>query len=240
MYFHILSKRIKQFEINMLNTYDLLVPITARDASILDSLGNVRKKHISQTGIDSSELVPNSKNLEYPSLFHIGSLEWAPNQEGLVWFVENCWPILRQKYPDLKFYVAGRNAPARLIHKLNQPNIIFEGEVADAYAFMNSKAIMLVPLFSGSGMRIKIIEGMALGKSIVSTPIGAEGINISPDKNIIIADETNSFCNAISSLVDDRKLLDDIGRNAIDFINDNFDNLDAANELVEFYQQNIQ
>lgn len=237
-YFDILAKRIKKFEINLLNSYDLLVPITERDGAILDKLGNTKPKHISQTGIDSSVLLPNAKNLEYPSLFHIGSLEWSPNQEGLIWFLDNCWSTIHEKYPDLKFYIAGRSAPAWLLNKFKKPNVVFEGEVADAYKFMNSKAIMVVPLFSGSGMRIKIIEGMALGKSIVSTPVGAEGIDICPDKNIVLATNSDTFCNSISKLIENREFFDEIGRNAIDFINDNFDNLAAANKLIEFYKLN--
>lgn len=234
-----LSARIKRFEIDLLNSYDLLVPITERDGNILNSLGNCKPQHVSQTGIDSSVLVPNAKNLEYPSVFHIGSMEWAPNQEGLIWFLENCWSHIHKKHPELKFYVAGRNAPAWLIDKLKAPNVIFVGEVADAYEFMNSKSVMIVPLFSGSGMRIKIIEGMALGKSIVSTPVGAEGIDINPDKNIVIASEAETFSEAISKLVENREFFDTIGKNAVDFINEKFDNLAAASKLIEFYKLNI-
>jgi glycosyltransferase involved in cell wall biosynthesis len=237
-YLRNLSKRIKRFEIALINHYDLLVPITERDGELLDNLGNTRKKHISQTGIDASVLVPNSKNLEHPSLFHIGSLEWAPNQEGLVWFLANCWAEIHQKYPSLRFYIAGRNAPLWLQNKFSLPNVIFEGEVADAYQFINSKSIMLVPLFSGSGMRIKIIEGMALGKSIVTTPIGAEGIGVSANENIVIAENAAEFVSKISQLVEDQDFYERIGRNAIEFILEKFDNLAAAAKLIEFYKEN--
>ncbi|MFV0266997.1 MAG: glycosyltransferase family 4 protein, partial [Draconibacterium sp.] len=176
---------------------------------------------------------------EYPSLFHIGSMEWGPNQEGLLWFVRNCWPAIHQKYPDLKFYVAGRNAPAWMAKKFDQPNVQFLGEIADAYEFMNSKAIMVVPLFSGSGMRVKIIEGMALGKSIVSTPIGVEGIEVEKNRHILIAETAEQFVDAVSELVDNKELFENIGRNAIGFIHEKFDNLAAASKLIDFYKQYI-
>jgi glycosyltransferase involved in cell wall biosynthesis len=234
-----LSKRIKTFEVEILNKYDLLVPITSRDGEILNRLGNTKPAHVSQTGIDSSLLIPNSKNLEHPTLFHIGSLEWTPNQEGLIWFFENCWDKIREKYPDLKFYVAGRNAPAWFQKKLNLPNVVYMGEVADAYEFINSKSIMVVPLFSGSGMRIKIIEGMALGKPIVTTPVGTEGISTTSDKNIIITNGDNGFVNSISKLIEDREYFDNISKNAIEYINENFDNLSSAGSLIEFYKNQI-
>ena len=234
-----LSKRIRKFETGLLNKYDVLVPITTRDEGILNELGNTKPSHVSQTGIDSSALIPNAKNLEYPSVFHIGSLEWSPNQEGLLWFVENCWTTINKKYPELKFYVAGRNAPDWLRKKLEKPGVVFLGEVEDAYEFMNSKAVMIVPLFSGSGMRIKIIEGMALGKSIVSTSIGVEGIDIVNGKHLLVANTSSEFIDSITELVENRKKYDELGENAIGFIHENFDNLAAADKLIDFYKQYI-
>ncbi|MCF6334013.1 MAG: glycosyltransferase family 4 protein [Draconibacterium sp.] len=236
-YLKILAKRIKKFEIRLLNKYDLIVPITERDGAILDKLGNTKPQHVSQTGIDSLVLIPNAKNLEHPSLFHIGSLEWTPNKEGLVWFLDNCWQDIHVKYPELKLYIAGRNAPVWLQKKLEMPNVIFKGEVPDAYEFMNSKSIMVVPLHSGSGMRIKIIEGMALGKPIVTTPVGTEGIATTSGENIIIAENALDFNRAIFELIEKRDYFDVISKNAIEFIHENFDNLASAGALVEFYKK---
>ena len=238
-YIQNLAERIRSFEESWLNEYDLLVPITPRDGQKLNQLGNNRLLHVSPTGIDSSILIPDGTNPEYPSLFHIGSLEWSPNQEGLMWFLKNCWPRLNHQFPELKFYVAGRNAPSWLIDKLTQPGVIYEGEVADAYSYMNSKAILVVPLFSGSGMRIKIIEAMALGKAIVSTSIGAEGIGVENGKNILIADNKESFTAAVVKLITNKNVFTDLSRESILFIQKNFDNLALAGKLAEFYQNNL-
>ncbi len=240
LYLKILSKRIKKFEKHYMNSYDLLVPITERDGIMLNKLGNIKPMHVSPTGIETSVLIPHSKNLEHPSLFHIGSLEWAPNQEGLMWFIDRCWPKIHDKFSDLKFYIAGRKAPDWLIKLFNAPNIVFEGEVPDAYQFMNSKSIMVVPLFSGSGMRIKIIEGMALGKPIVSTPIGTEGISTQSGKNILIADNEKEFIAEVERLITDYELFQNISRNAIEYIHEKFDNLALAGELTGFYKNNIE
>lgn len=239
LYLKILSRRIKKFEKSYMNSYDLLVPITERDGIMLNKLGNTKPLHVSPTGIETTVLIPHSKNLEHPTLFHIGSLEWAPNQEGLMWFIDRCWPKIHDKFPDLKFYIAGRKAPDWLIKKFNAPNIVFEGEVPDAYQFMNSKSIMVVPLFSGSGMRIKIIEGMALGKPIVSTPIGTEGISTKSGKNILIADNEKEFIAEVERLITDYELFQSISRNAIEYIHEKFDNLALAGELTDFYKNNI-
>ena len=239
-YLRILSNRIYRFEKKWINKYDILIPITDRDAGILNRMGNEKPFHVTQAGIDSSSLIPTAKNLEHPTLFHIGSLEWAPNQEGLLWFIRECWPVLNSNFPDLKFYIAGRNAPQSFQHKiLNQKNVIFLGEIEDAYAFMNSKSIMIVPLFSGSGMRVKIVEGMALGKAIVTTPIGTEGIETTSGENILVASEAVSFINSVTSLIEDRQLFEKIGHNAVNFIHEKFDNLNIAGKLTEFYTMQL-
>lgn len=234
-----LSKRIKRFEISHLNTYDLLVPITDRDGQILDALGNTKPRHTSQTGIDFASLVPTAKKLEFPSLFHIGALDWAPNQEGLIWFFDHCWSKLHAEHPQLKFYLAGRNAPEWFEKRVKNEGVEYLGEIADAYDFMNSKAVMVVPLFSGSGMRIKIIEGMALGKPIVTTDIGTEGIPTENGHNILIANDADQFTNAIARLINDRELSDQIGKHAIGFIQEKFDNLSQAGALIDFYKTHI-
>ena len=236
-YLRNLSKRIKRFEVSYLNSYDLLVPITDRDGIILDKLGNTKPRHTSQTGIDFASLVPTARKLEFPSLFHIGALDWAPNQEGLIWFFNSCWPRIHQENPDLKFYLAGRNAPEWFERIIKLDGVVYLGEINDAYDFINSKAIMVVPLFSGSGMRIKIIEGMALGKPIVTTDIGTEGIPTESGKNILIANDADRFTDAITQLINDRSLSDRIGTSAIGFIQEKFDNLSQAEALVEFYKQ---
>lgn len=239
IYLNLLAKRIKKFGLSYLNVYDVLVSITERDGLYLERLGNYKPRITSQTGIDLSCLVPTAKDLEFPSIFHIGSLEWGPNQEGLLWFLKDCWPLITKKYPELKFYVAGRNAPQWLASKLKMPNVVFLGEIEDAYQFMNSKAIMMVPLRSGSGMRIKIVEGMALGKAIVSTTIGVEGIAATDREQILIANEPEEFLQAITELIEDKDLYKKVCKNATEFIREKFDNLAIAQKLVEFYKKHL-
>ena len=238
-YLKILTKRIKKFEINIINQYDALVPITERDALNFNKLGNNKPWHVSPAGINISELKSNFSNIEFPSLFYIGALDWAPNQEGLLWFLDNVWLKISAKYENLKFYVAGRNAPQWFVNKLKKENIFYLGEIDDAYEFMNLKAIMIVPLLSGSGMRIKIIEGMALGKTIISTSIGAEGINYENGRNIIIADTPIDFFDVITKCINNRDFCDKMGENAIKSIKQKYNNKLIIDKLVNFYKNNL-
>ncbi len=238
LYTGMIAGRVKKMEVSYLNTYDAIIPITHRDAEILISDGCSVPIHVSPTGINMKDFDDYSEKPEFPSLFHIGALDWSPNLEGLDWFIKNCWKDLHKMYPGLKFYIAGRNAPESF-WKMKEPNIVFLGEVADAYSFMGSKAIMIVPLLSGSGMRIKIIEGMAMGKSIVSTSIGTEGIETSHGENIIIGDDPKNFNSGIESLLNNFDNFDAIGRNARKFIEVKYDNLSISKALTGFYKEHI-
>jgi glycosyltransferase involved in cell wall biosynthesis len=237
-YTSIIAKRLKRMELGSINAYDVVIPITQRDADIVKKLGCTLPQHVSPTGINMLDFNKYNAKADFPSVFHIGALDWSPNQEGIDWFLKKCWVKLHKQYPELKFYIAGRNAPEH-ISNIDEPNVVFLGEVDDAYNFMEGKAIMIVPLLSGSGMRIKIIEGMALGKSIVSTSIGAEGIGVSHELDIIIGDSPEKFTEGIESLLNNFDKFEAIGREARKFVEEYYDNLSISKALAGFYKNRI-
>lgn len=240
IYFNILAKRIRRFKQSILNRYDVLLPITERDALKFKEIGNTKPCKTIPAGFDINKLVAKRERIRFPGVFFIGTLDWFPNQEGLVWFMENVWKKLMEEFSELQLHIAGRNAPSWMKKLLKQnPNTTYHGEIDDAYAYINEHAIMIVPLFSGSGMRVKIVEGMALGKTIVTTTIGAEGIPVSPGVNIIIEDEPGEFAQQVASLIRKREEFDRIGENAIVFVRENFDNKKISASLAEFYQNHL-
>jgi len=234
-YFRNLSQRIKKLEKAQLNSYDALIPITERDAQILRQMGCKIPVHVTPTGTDIEESKIDQSRMDYPSLYHIGALDWPPNQEGLLWFLRKVWPLVLSEMPDLKFYVAGRNAPDHF-KRLKTKNLVFLGEVDDAVDFINSKAVGVVPLLSGSGMRIKIVEGMALGKAQITTTIGAEGNPARDGHELMIADTPEAFTAKLLQLVQNRELFDQMGKNAFQFVQKEFDNTKITQSLIEFYQ----
>jgi glycosyltransferase involved in cell wall biosynthesis len=239
-YLRIMAKRIRNLEISAMNSYDLLVPITHRDAQILNSLGNNKPYHVCPVGIDDERIQHQKGAINYRSVFFLGSLDWFPNQEGLVWFIDNVWERIHTKYPDVEFYVAGRNAPGWLENKITRTgNIVFKGEIEDAYAFMADKGIMVVPLFSGSGMRVKIIEGMAHDKVIISTAMGAEGIDIRHGENILIAESADEFEKELENILENKSFFTKIGKNAGRFVAENLNNNKITAALAGFYKTNL-
>jgi len=230
-----MAKRIVSLKNEILNRYDVLVPVTQRDADIYEKMGNTKPVFVLPAGFDSTEMKPQMRTEMSNSLFHLGALDWVPNQEGLLWFINQCWPIIKAKLPALNFHVAGRNAPAWFVKKLDVEGIIYHGEVPVASQFINSFGVMVVPLLSGSGMRIKIVEGMAMGKVIVTTPIGTEGIPTTHRENILVADNEFSFAAEIEKVLSDEALYMKIGSNAIEFAIKHYDRNQLGKKLSEFY-----
>lgn len=236
-YFKHLATTLENYENRILDEYDGIIPISSKDEHFFLQTSTKPVETIS-FGIDTSKLKNSDINECEHALFHIGAMNWIPNQESIKWFLENVWPKVNKELPELKLYLAGRKMP-QWIEELNQKNIIVVGEVPDAYTFIKSKSISIAPLFSGSGIRIKIIESMAHGKAVISTTIGAEGINYTNNENIMIADDAGSTVEAIKELVTNREKCDAIGRNARKLILEEHDNGRLIESLVKFYHKII-
>jgi glycosyltransferase involved in cell wall biosynthesis len=231
------NRRLAAFEIGQLQRYDGLLAITERDRSVFQKSGFVKPALVAPVGITPDDYQPDYQCFEQiQTIGFIGALDWMPNQEGVVWFIENVWKKLRQRYPCLHFHVAGKNTPDWLRQKATQ-GVIFEGEVESAIRFMNAHPILVAPLFSGSGIRVKILEGMALGRVLISTSIGIEGIPATSGKQGFIANDENGFLESIAYCIENQLIAKQIGETARRFIASHFDNRRIGQQVLEYYRQ---
>ena len=233
MYLKNLSKTLKKYELTVINKFDGIAAITENDAAFF------RNYHPAVISIPFGiDLAGSSKPAPQPdkvSLFSIGAMNWIPNVEGIRWFLENVWPDIHRQFPDLTYHIAGREMPG-WIKEFHGGNVVIEGEVDDARTFIQQHTIMIVPLFSGSGIRIKIIEGMASGRTIISSTVGAEGINYTNRENILIADQPCEFFEMISICLADPSLCNKIGENAGMLIRQQYDRDTIIRKLTGFYK----
>lgn len=197
-----MARRLERFEARLAAEVDHVISISPEDQAYYDSLGSGSRSFCIPTGIDMQQ-VRSSPLPEQPDLFYIGALDWIPNREGLSWFLDEVYPLIREQRPQIRFHVAGRNAPVSFLKRVEAEGIDYHGEVPDARAFMKDHYLMVVPLLSGSGMRIKILEGMALGRPIVSSPMGLQGIPASDPEHLRIASEAEGFAARIIELLSD-------------------------------------
>lgn len=240
LYLNSLSRRIGLLERKILRQVDMLIAISDRDRKQLVAMHELQNITI-PTGLNPYRY-PTPREPEFPSLFYIGALDWMPNQEGILWFLENVHMKLIELKPDIRLHIAGRNAPSWLAEKLRSyrnNGVVYHGEVDNAYAFMNKYAIFVSPLFTGSGIRIKILEGMMMQRAIVATSVAVEGIAASHRKNIYIHDEPEEMVNTILDLCRDKAKFDRIGHESRLFVNENFNNLATSKRLSEFYRMNL-
>jgi glycosyltransferase involved in cell wall biosynthesis len=243
IYLQHLVRKLKKYECSTVRLFDGIAAITEQDAAFFRSAACRKPDPLISTpviaipfGIDPEQFPETDAEPEFPSLFSIGAMDWIPNLEGICWFLKQVWPDLHCKHPGLHYYLAGRHMPGWLSEK-KIPNVEVVGEVEDAISFMHSKAILIVPLFSGSGIRIKIIEGMAAGKPIISTTVGAEGIRYTRDQDIFIADTPEEFARCISSCIENKVLCETVGRNARNLILSDYNRDMIISKLLGFYQK---
>ncbi|MDP2724365.1 MAG: glycosyltransferase family 4 protein [Bacteroidales bacterium] len=234
VYLNHLSSTLERYEKEIIKDYDGVVPISSFDAPFFTNHTNHPVMAL-PTGIDPNR-IPEIKTGETEhALFHIGAMNWMPNEEGIKWFIDQVWPEVHAELPDLKLYIAGREMPSWLSN-LHSNQIEVVGEVEDAWEFIQSKSILIAPLFSGSGIRIKIIESMAMGKVVISTTIGAEGINYTNGLNILIADDATEFAEAVKKLYCDPGKTKAIGMEAQKLIRRDHNTPKIIEQLVGFYR----
>ena len=234
-YINHLAKTLKEYELNALETVDGVAAITRKDAAFF-------RKYCSKPIIDipygvyPEEFVPKYEIEGKPKFYHIGSMNWMPNAEGIRWFIDEVLPKTVEKVPDFVYHLAGRSMPEWLTTLKNEHvNVI--GEVPDAKEFVANHDVAIVPLLSGSGIRIKIIESMAMGKTVITTRVGAEGILYDEEVNIIIAENIAKMVEAIRAINENPEIAVKIGQAARKLVEETYDNRKIIARLLMFYEQ---
>ena len=213
-YFALQSKRLKRYEIDAWCQMDAIVPIVETDSTVIQatvseiqknnqlnsgySVLNQPQIHVYQPGIAIES--PFAFVHRPISIFHIGSMEWQANEQGVMWFLKKVWPRVLSAQPNVKFHLAGKGL-SKTDPRFFQTGIVNHGEVDDAEVFMQSHGIMIVPIQAGSGIRIKSLEAMALGVPVVSTSIGAQGLTVESGTQMLIADDPEGFADGIIQLL---------------------------------------
>ena len=241
-----LSLTLRAYELEHVNDYDGVVCITQADADYFRNNGCRRPIASIPFGVevgaevkgtsDNSEL--RTPNPEF-SLFHIGAMDWIPNQESIAWLLDEVWPMVHREVPQAHLYLAGRKMPERWM-KARIDGVTVVGEVDDAAEFIRSKQINVVPLLSGSGIRVKIIEAMAAGKAVVTTTVGAQGIDYTDGVNLLLANTPDEFARQIKRCMDDPAYCRSVGEAAAQLIREQYNGQKLADELIEFYNKRLE
>ncbi len=227
---------LRRYEIRHLDTCDAIVPITEDDARDFRALGCTVPMHVLPGGVDMKEGPPALASIsigdDAPRTGFLGSLDYRPNQDAAIWIAEELRARVRGEV-----HVAGSNAPQWLRERLEASGVTFDGEVPDAQEFMRSMDVMIAPIFSGGGMRIKILEAMALGTPVVATTIGAAGIGVRHGQDILLADGAETFAAAVTDLLNNPAKAHAIGEAGQRLVASRYSTEGLARGLLAFYQE---
>ncbi len=236
-YLRHLTRQLREYERSQLNQYDLLLPITQRDKKHFERLGCRSQTYVLPIGLETRCGPPTYESYRRaPDLHFIGSLDWLPNLEGLEWFLNDVWPEIHRRCPEVCFHVAGRNMPHH-IRELRMQNVVLHGEVEDSCSFVSAHSISVVPLLSGGGMRAKILEAMSLGRVVITTTVGLEGIKARNRRDLFIADTVEQFVLVIEECLQRGRRLESIGRNAYTVFHRHYDRRVLGQRLLDTYSQ---
>jgi polysaccharide biosynthesis protein PslH len=190
------------------------------------------------TGVDVDYFRPTPELEERNTLVFTGSMDWMPNNDGMAYFIDKVLPIVRRQIPETVLWVVGRRPSAQL-EKIAErdPNVKVTGRVDDIRPYMAKSSVYVVPLLVGGGTRLKIFEAMAMGKAIVSTTIGAEGLPVESGRNIVLADEAEAFARQIINLLRDSERRQELGRAARQLVEKRYSWNSVGQQLIGILDQ---
>jgi glycosyltransferase involved in cell wall biosynthesis len=227
------ASSLRRYELRATEDVDAIIPISAADAADFRASGITRRMHVVPCGVKLDETPPDAG--EADTIGFIGSLDFLPNQDAVRWILDELRPRVVAQAPHARLAIAGSAPPDWLQERAIAEKLDLRANVADAAAFVRAQRVVIAPLFAGGGMRIKVLEAMALGKAIVATAIGAGGIDVRNGHDIVIADDAASFANAVVALLRDAALAARIGAAARATVAERYDSDALAADLLAFY-----
>ena len=221
-YLDSLSIRVRNYERAAWKEYDLLLAITEKDAHLIQRLEEITNIIVAPFSIETDKIKLNTGKEQWVG-YHIGAMDWTPNYDGIRWFLHKAWPKIHRVIPKFEFYFAGRSMPEDF-KKINIYGVHCMDEVQNADDFIADKKILIVPLWSGGGIRVKILEAMAAGKVVITTSKGVKGIDAKPVEHYLRAHSPDDFAKAIKWCLENKKAAEEMAMN-------------ARNLIIEKYEQ---
>ncbi|HEV8396072.1 MAG TPA: glycosyltransferase family 4 protein [Vicinamibacterales bacterium] len=210
--------KVRRAERRGCSAADLVIAVSADDRERLHGLAPRSRCVAIPTGVDTTYFQPAGAPEAHNRLVFTGSMDWYPNEDAMLYFAEAILPRIRAEVPDVTLSVVGRNPSPRLREAAVRAGIVVTGTVDDVRPFIDEAALYIVPLRAGGGTRLKIFEALAMGKAVVSTRVGAEGLSLTPGRDVAIADQPDAFAATVATLLRDparRRALGRAGRQLV-------------------------
>jgi glycosyltransferase involved in cell wall biosynthesis len=215
LFLYLEALKLKRLESRIFSQLDLGIAVSELDRRHLERLCPGGHFAVVENGVDVRAFVPNPDAIDPNALVWVGGFYQFSNCEAVRFFLEEIYPRIKQEKAEIKFYVVGGGIPDWLRSlATGDPSIVLTGYVDDPLTFIQRAAVFVAPILSGGGTKLKILEAMAVGKAIVSTSIGVEGIEGNDQEHYVVADGPDAFSSRVLSLLNDRIFRERLGANA--------------------------
>jgi len=232
-------RKFSRDEINNIQKFPVCLTTSARDAEMLHDEAPKPEYSVIPNGVDCAFFSDDGRTAvpDKNTIIFTGTIDYHPNLDGLKYFLHEVFPLIEEKLPDIKFYIVGRSPPA-MIQAFGDAsqNIIVTGGVEDMRSYFDKAGVVVVPLRIGGGTRLKILEAMAMSKPVVSTSIGAEGIDTTPSTDILLADDPAAFAQSVVDLLADEERQRNMGQAGRRLVEAKYDWHSIAGQLEETYE----
>jgi glycosyltransferase involved in cell wall biosynthesis len=215
LFLHVESLKLKRLESRIFSKLDLGIAVSELDRNHLERLCPEGRFAVVENGVDIRAYVPNPGAVEPNTLVWVGGFHHHSNCEAVRYFLEDVYPLIKQQNASSRFCAVGGGAPNWLLGlAANDSSVVLTGYVEDPLPYIQRAAVFVAPILSGGGTKLKVLEAMAIGKAIVSTSIGVEGIEGKNREHFLVADDPQAFSSAVVSVLNDHVLQKHLGANA--------------------------
>jgi polysaccharide biosynthesis protein PslH len=217
--------KVKEYELSQVKKFDKVFTVSKKDAY-----------HVGMANFYNNFLVPNGCNIHdiefifKQNLLYVGSMDYKPNEEGVLWFLNEIFPHIRERFPSIVFYIIGRN-PSDKIKIFESENVKVLGYVDDIVPYYNRASIFVAPLITAGGQQTKILNAMSFKKCVVSTTVGANLLGLEDNKNISLADDSQGFANKILGLLNNPQITRDIAEKGYELAAKEYDWKEIAKDI---------
>jgi sugar transferase (PEP-CTERM/EpsH1 system associated) len=236
IYARLTARRLSRLEDWILRTGFGHVVCSRRENDLLQKLAPHARVTVIENGVDTGRFSPSAGSVPRRRLVFIGTMDYYPNIEAAGWFTRRIWPRVRSRFPDWRLTLVGGNPGPAVRELANEPNVEVTGTVPDVRPYYEDAAASIVPLHTGGGTRLKILEAMASGVPVISTTLGAEGLSVTPGKDIEIVDDEDGWLRALESLTSNPNLRADRVAAALQLVRTSYDWGMLGDRLYESYR----
>jgi glycosyltransferase involved in cell wall biosynthesis len=232
---------LKDYEGAMCREFDAVTAVSQEDAEALREAGARDDIVVIPIAIDTDEQAQVNRQPSGPNIVHVGTMYWPPNIEGINWFLDEIYPVVKAQMPDVRCTLIGARPPAKLVERADaDPSLTVTGYVEDPTPYLADASMMMIPLRAGGGMRVKILNALAQGIPMVSTTVGCEGIALTDGEDILIADDPSDFANSTVRLLTDGQLNGRITANGRRIVEQLYDYRQACRPLDAIYMPQVE